>query len=200
MSSPDVPIFRDPAFIEKIESKINKIENGCWEWIGKKRCGYGILYHNGKSYATHRARFEIHHDRHIVPGKFILHACDNEACCNPDHLREGSCQENTQDTRDRNRFSTKQPDRSIKRDVSRAFIVYSDPTCFLLIDEIDKVTRKIVRNTDDPLPTGNYTLEDGSIVCIIGNITNSKLFSSCREYIYDQGRRLNKYSAEKTNK
>jgi hypothetical protein len=73
--------------------------DGCWNWIGAKRLGYGVLRINGKPTGAHRLSY-IHFKGPIKEGKFICHSCDNRACINPLHLWEGSNQENIKD-RDR---------------------------------------------------------------------------------------------------
>jgi hypothetical protein len=69
----------------------------------------------------------------------------------------------------------------------RGYIVYVEAEFFLIVSEIDKKTHKVPRNGSSIPPT----------VCIDGKdlqlshvpITESRLFSACREYIYDRERR-----------
>lgn len=46
---------------------------------------------------THRMALERHLGRPIEPTLAVLHSCNNPPCCNPDHLREGTHQENMDD-------------------------------------------------------------------------------------------------------
>ena len=53
---------------------------------------------------AHRVAFEFHHKRPIEDGKILLHSCDNRKCCNPNHLREGTHKDNSDDKFARGRF------------------------------------------------------------------------------------------------
>lgn len=75
-------------------------ETGCWIFLGTVDSeGYGRLGsggRHGKVVRAHRASYELHHGA-IPPGMVVLHACDVTGCCNPDHLRLGSQDDNMKD-------------------------------------------------------------------------------------------------------
>jgi predicted XRE-type DNA-binding protein len=87
-----------------------KCDNECWEWTASlSRLGYGMVRYNDKTKYTHRLSFIIHHNREIEDGKHILHSCDNRKCVNPNHLREGTHQENMGDKMERGRHNNGPP-------------------------------------------------------------------------------------------
>lgn len=78
--------------------------NRCWLWTGdvSTNNGYGRCYFKGKAQVTHRIAWEIVHGKPAE--QLLLHSCDTPACVNPNHLREGTQRENTQDAIARQRF------------------------------------------------------------------------------------------------
>lgn len=77
---------------------------GCHEWVKNFwRGNYGKLGYNGKKYGAHRISCEISHGPAPIDKPFVLHACDNPKCVNPDHLRWGTHTENMIDVSDRHR-------------------------------------------------------------------------------------------------
>lgn len=89
---------------EWFSQQLDKNLSGCWEW---KRClsrkGYGQFRHDGKTYYTHRYVLEKKLGRSIRSKHMACHSCNNRRCCNPDHIREGTAKENTQDMLDAGR-------------------------------------------------------------------------------------------------
>ena len=89
--------FSKKDFTDRLEP------NGeCLEWTGG--CfdtGYGGTLAYGKMWGTHR--LALHLEGIDVTGHFVLHSCDNPLCCNPDHLRTGTHQDNTDDKVSRDR-------------------------------------------------------------------------------------------------
>ncbi len=83
---------------------VTKKNNGCWYW--KKNTGhsfgYGSFRINGKTYLSHRLAL-IFFCGNENKDKFVLHSCDNPACCNPNHLRWGTQKENISDSIKRGR-------------------------------------------------------------------------------------------------
>jgi hypothetical protein len=78
-------------------------ERGCWNWIGAKiSAGYGALRVDGKLVTAHRLALFFKLGR--WPDK-ALHSCDNRACCNPEHLRDGTMADNVADTIQRKRHA-----------------------------------------------------------------------------------------------
>ncbi len=93
---------------EKFWSRVDKSPGlgigDCWEWQGKKiKFGYAHTRFQGKNLLVHRVSWALTFGE--LPKMNLLHRCDNPACVNPSHLREGTLQENTQDMLDRQRQS-----------------------------------------------------------------------------------------------
>lgn len=77
--------------------------DGCWEWqAGKFTTGYGSYKDRGKTRLAHRVAWFLWHG--TWPTDFVCHPCDNPLCVRPDHLFEGTNQDNQLDARDKGRL------------------------------------------------------------------------------------------------
>ncbi|AGI11812.1 endonuclease [Bacillus phage vB_BanS-Tsamsa] len=87
--------------------KCNVNNNGCW--IPQKgmrdRDGYVIIVRKGKNQKLHRYSYMMYNNKDLDSKIVIRHKCDNRECCNPEHLEEGTVQDNNQDMIDRDRYS-----------------------------------------------------------------------------------------------
>jgi HNH endonuclease len=71
----------------------------CWEFTGnwRSKFGYGrIRDENGNCVQAHVAMYELYGGE-IPDGLWLLHECDNPACCNPSHMHPGTAAENRWD-------------------------------------------------------------------------------------------------------
>lgn len=75
----------------------------CWGW---KRAissnGYGAIGVDGGLKGTHVLAYELWVGP-VPEGLHVLHHCDNPPCCNPEHLRVGTREDNMQDMVSRGR-------------------------------------------------------------------------------------------------
>lgn len=85
----------------------------CWECVAMycNKDGYSRFKCNGKMILAHRFAFQNHHNRLIKDGMLIMHSCDNPCCVNPNHLSEGTDQDNVTDREKKGRscIGEKQP-------------------------------------------------------------------------------------------
>ena len=71
-----------------------ELRNNCMEWKGSRATdGYPTLFGNRK---VHREIYKLHTGKNI-DGVVIRHTCDNILCINPNHLLEGTPQQNVED-------------------------------------------------------------------------------------------------------
>lgn len=101
------------AVKKRFDNKVIQ-QDGCWQWAGSlDGKGYGMFGictcpHEPKIIRAHRVSF-IFANKTIKDGNHVLHSCDNPGCVNPEHLREGTHQENMKDRdyRDRGKQTCK---------------------------------------------------------------------------------------------
>jgi HNH endonuclease len=76
--------------------------------FGKHHTGYSVLNHKRKQYRAHRMSYLLFVGP-IAEGMLICHHCDNRACINPNHLYQGTDQDNVNDRTNRKRLILKKP-------------------------------------------------------------------------------------------
>jgi len=90
------------GFTKKDFTDMLRPNGDCLEWTGGCfATGYGTTVAYGKQWRTHRLALEL--EGIDTTGHFVLHSCDNPLCCNPDHLRLGTPQDNMADKVSRGR-------------------------------------------------------------------------------------------------
>lgn len=88
-----------PTRADLYQAYVIRTTEGCWGWSGPISGGYGRVGHAW----AHRVSFEIHRGP-IPDGAFVLHACDNPPCTNPEHLSLGDQARNMAEAATRGRL------------------------------------------------------------------------------------------------
>lgn len=89
---------------DRFLAKVQKTD-GCWNWTGYTRKGYGMIREGGRycrRLQAHRLAYEFFVSP-IPNGMCVCHHCDNPTCVNPQHLFVGSHVDNRADTVAKNR-------------------------------------------------------------------------------------------------
>ena len=88
------------ADIERFMTKVEKLPNGCWYWIGARSRGkgnskfYGSFGVGGRVVRAHRFSVEVFKGEICPPAHHRDHICCFSMCVNPDHLEIVSREEN----------------------------------------------------------------------------------------------------------
>ncbi len=85
--SPRKSYKSSPTARERLHSRVEVDDNGCFIWQGFLRAGYGTLYIDGRKVYAHRLSYEIHVD-HLNDGDIVHHVCEQKLCVNPLHLEK----------------------------------------------------------------------------------------------------------------
>lgn len=76
----------------------------CWEWTSQlSSSGRPYFTIAGRKVLAYRLTYELTHGKELNPSIILRHKCDNEVCCNPYHLEEGTHEENMNDMKTRER-------------------------------------------------------------------------------------------------
>lgn len=96
------PAIRPERFWESVYKTPN-----CWFWIGNRmKNGYGRFSLGYRRILAHRASWFFAYG--VWPTQHVLHHCDIEQCVRPDHLFEGTNQENHVDAASKGAWGLKQ--------------------------------------------------------------------------------------------
>lgn len=85
---------------EKFWARVDRRSSSeCWPWLKGRSNGYGNVYLGGGRVSP---QYDYAHRQALIyttnaVGDVAMHKCDNRLCCNPNHLKWASHQENSQD-------------------------------------------------------------------------------------------------------
>lgn len=101
----------DNVLIYRILENCVRSPNGCLIWKGAATGGwkgnkYGRLMYKKKLYLVHRTMLVNKLQRELKPGMQANHArkCSSTLCCEPEHLYEGTQEQNMQDRKELGRY------------------------------------------------------------------------------------------------
>lgn len=88
----------------RLPRKGNALNVHCWEWQGpyNQSGGYGIIKVGTENLFVHRLSYLYFLNR-LDENLLVCHHCDNPKCVNPDHLFQGTIQDNNRDRTNKDR-------------------------------------------------------------------------------------------------
>lgn len=110
-------IGKQRSLAEKLNDKLDKTGD-CWVFrnanISNGYAHMGLTYDpfTKQRYTkyryeyAHRIAWALHRGHWPEKGLVIRHTCDNPACCNPEHLIEGTQKQNVEDRSERSNWQT----------------------------------------------------------------------------------------------
>jgi hypothetical protein len=108
--------------------------DGCWQWTAyKNNKGYGVITVSGRQEMAHRISWILVNGE-IPHGLFVLHACDNPECVNPNHLFLGTHADNMADMARKGRAASRPGEEA-----------YSAKITFAMADEIRSLSKSVPR-------------------------------------------------------
>lgn len=93
-------------FMQRVDIVHGLWDTPCWCWQMSRRNGYGQSVLNGVIGYAHRVSYELFNGP-IPDGVEVDHLCKITICCNPDHLRLVTKEENVRGGRSFNRAKTR---------------------------------------------------------------------------------------------
>ena len=133
--------------MKKKEIKYIVNENNCWICTSHKPTGsgYPVITINGKQYSIHRYMYEMY--KHAITKDVIRHICDNPLCINPEHLIEGTHNDNVQDRVARNRSAVGINNGRSKLTEKEVLIIFNDNiTPKVQLAKKYKIDPKVIRD------------------------------------------------------
>lgn len=95
MSRTGIMLCRDKLFWDKVKQEG---PDDCWPWLAStNKDGYGQFWIGYTFVPAHRYAYVFKYQQRLSEGILICHHCDNPACCNPNHLFEGTVKDNVSD-------------------------------------------------------------------------------------------------------
>lgn len=96
---------QDERIYDRLDQNIDRSDkDGCHVWQGATtKGGYGVMHIAGYTILAHRAVHAI--NTGDTAAEVVMHTCDNPKCCNPQHLRSGTHQENMDDMHMKGRWN-----------------------------------------------------------------------------------------------
>lgn len=93
-----------PTDVFKSINMMDGDKEQCWPWTGKvnKKDGRPYITIEGKRRPAYCVVLELYSGK-LQHKQVARHACDNKLCCNPQHLRFGTHQNNMDDMKERER-------------------------------------------------------------------------------------------------
>lgn len=96
-----------PTLQERYQEILSKVvvKGDCWIYPTLRRA---YLTVDGRQQLVYRIVYEACIGK-IADGAYLLHSCDNESCCNPAHLTQGTQRENVLQAVERQRITSGSP-------------------------------------------------------------------------------------------